>query len=118
MVMKKEIRDGKVGVLYSPGHGAGWYSWNSGRCGQELMFDPSIIYMVEQMQSKWDDPAHVDSWVSNIEEYCKDKYPEAYTGGADSLVVAWLPEGTEFYVDEYDGSESLVIKEDPIWMVA
>ena len=26
--MNKVIRDGKVAVLYSPGYGAGWYSWN------------------------------------------------------------------------------------------
>ena len=26
--MEKVIRNGQVAVLYSPGFGAGWYSWN------------------------------------------------------------------------------------------
>ena len=26
--MQKVIRDGKVAVLYSPGYGAGWYTWS------------------------------------------------------------------------------------------
>lgn len=117
--MKKEIRDGKVGVLYSPGYGAGWFTWNS--ChdgGKDILYDPSIIYMVEEMQKNWGDANHVESWISNIVDYCKDKYPDVYTGGVDGLIVAWLPEGTEFYVDEYDGSETLVLKEDPIWLTA
>jgi hypothetical protein len=45
--MEKVIRDGKVGVLYSPGHGAGWYSWHD---VEELIYDPSIVGWVEQGQ--------------------------------------------------------------------
>lgn len=27
--MDKVIKDGKVAVLYSPGFGAGWFTWNN-----------------------------------------------------------------------------------------
>jgi len=30
-----------------------------------------------------------------------------YTGGAEDVRIEWLEPGVRFYVDEYDGSESL-----------
>lgn len=30
------------------------------------------------------------------------------TLGADQLQIEWLPEGTAFQIDEYDGSESII----------
>jgi hypothetical protein len=44
--MNKLIRDGLVAVLYSPGFGAGWYSWNSEH--PEILFDPALVELVEQ----------------------------------------------------------------------
>jgi hypothetical protein len=41
-----------------------------------------------------------------------------YTGGMDSLEIAWLPEGTLFRINEYDGSESIEVKEEMDWMIA
>jgi hypothetical protein len=111
--MKKEIKDGKVAVLYSPGFGAGWYSWHGVK---ELIFDPSVVYMVEQMNESQDVNTR-DNWVANIVDYCKERY-DVYTGGAEDLVVGWLEEGTEFMIDEYDGSESLLFKDEEPWMKA
>jgi hypothetical protein len=34
------------------------------------------------------------------------------------LKVEWIPEGTLFKVNEYDGSESIEYKENDQWMVA
>jgi hypothetical protein len=31
------------------------------------------------------------------------------------LEIEWLPEGTEFVINEYDGSETLEIKSDIVW---
>lgn len=72
--MNKLIRDGKVAVLYSPGFGAGWYSWHN---EQKLVFDKDIV--------------------------------EAVLGGARDLQVAWIDEGDQFEINEYDGSESIHI---------
>jgi hypothetical protein len=46
--MKKLIRDGKVAVLYSPGFGAGWSTWNQEL--PELVFNPVIVDFVEKEQ--------------------------------------------------------------------
>jgi hypothetical protein len=47
--LKKVIRDGKVAVLYSPGFGAGWYSWNSSV--PQCLFSPEIVAMVEAVEN-------------------------------------------------------------------
>jgi hypothetical protein len=102
--MNKLSEDGKVAVLYSPGFGAGWYTWNTD--APEILFDPAIVKFVEK--EKWDELA----------TYVALKYPDIYTGGMKDLKVAWIPEGTLFRVDDYDGNESIELKENDNWFVA
>lgn len=116
MTVKKAYReDGCVGVLYSPGHGAGWSTWNYDH--PDIMFDASIVYMVEEM-NKCTEEQDIENWLHNILEYCGKTYEGGYFGGADDLVVCWMPEGTLFKINEYDGSESIEFKENDYWSVA
>lgn len=117
--IRKAIRDGRVAVLYSPGYGAGWSTWNSIREGSEaLLFDPSIVYMVEEMNKlSEEDPIRKD-WLTNIRDYCERTYPDCYLGGADDLQIEWIMRGVPFKINEYDGSESIEYKENNQWMVA
>jgi hypothetical protein len=55
---------------------------------------------------------------AEMETYVTLKYPGLYTGGMKELAVAWLPVGTEFRIGEYDGAESIEVKEDTDWIVA
>ena len=102
--MEKVVVDGKVAILYSPGFGAGWYSWN--QTVPQILFDPAIVKFVEK--EKFDELA----------TYVTLKYPDIYTGGMKDLKVAWIPEGTLFKVEDYDGSESIELKESDDWIVA
>ena len=105
--MDRVIREGQVAVLVSPGFGAGWYTWHD---LEDLLYDPAVINMVETEQ-------HAD----DIVQYCNDTYgTEHYYGGADSLTVAWVPAGTRFYINEYDGAETVVTEESmaQIWITA
>jgi hypothetical protein len=103
--MEKVIRDSRVAVLYSPGYGAGWYSWHG---IEELLYDPVVVGMVEAKVSE-----------NNIVEYCHKKYDEeAYFGGADDLTIKWIDIHTEFRITEYDGAESIQFKDDIKWLVA
>lgn len=95
MNYEKYIKDGKVAVLYSPGYGAGWYTWNSEHKG--LVFDKEIVQAV------------LDEKPELAAEIAERKYKGCYVGGAEDLVVEWLEPGTVFEIDEYDGSESLHI---------
>ena len=94
--MEKVIRNGQVAVLYSPGFGAGWYSWNEKK---ELLFHPKLVEMVENNKQK-----------EITEEFCKDLLKtDDYICvlGAKDLQIEWLDEGTVFEINEYDGSESI-----------
>jgi len=102
--MEKLIEKGKVAVLYSPGFGAGWYTWN--QTVPQILFDPAIVKFVEE--EKFDELA----------TYVALKYPDIYTGGMKDLKVAWIPKGTLFRVDDYDGNESIELKENDNWLVA
>ena len=97
--MEKVIREGHVAILISHGFGAGWYTWNS---DEKLLYHPKLVEMVETDQQHLID----SEWVlENI------GVENVYCGGAKDLAIHWLPEGTQFSVDEYDGSESLITAE-------
>lgn len=102
--MEKVIRGDQVAVLYSPGYGAGWYSWHH---VPELLFDPVVVELVETGR-------HAD-----IEEYCERAYDsDKYYGGARDLKIAWLEKGLIFRIHEYDGNESIETLEDLDWITA
>jgi len=102
--MNKVVRDGQVAVLYSPGYGAGWFSWNTEY--PEIIFDPGLVDLVEQGDKE------------KILAYVNLKWPDAYTGGLEDLQIEWLPVGTEFVIDENDGAEYIKIKDNVSWITA
>jgi hypothetical protein len=103
--MQKLIRNGCVGIIYSPGHGAGWYSGNIDQ--PEILFDPALIDFIEKQE-----------W-AKFREYMVLKYPSVYVSERNlDLEIEWLPEGTEFRVEEYDGAEGIVLKHQVNWLVA
>lgn len=45
--MNKVVENGLVAVLYSPGFGAGWGTWNyDDELDEALLFHPSLVEMV------------------------------------------------------------------------
>ena len=82
--MNRVVRDGMVAVLYSPGYGAGWFSWNTKH--PEILFDPAIVELVEK--EKWEE----------LRAFVTLKYPDIYTGGLDDLQIRWIPQGMQFQV--------------------
>jgi hypothetical protein len=102
----------RVGVLVSYGYGAGWYSWN--RQYRECLFAPEIVHMVSSYNNKKLHP----NVVKEIEEMAERLWPEGYWGGAEGLCVIWLPVGTKFRIDEYDGAEGLETIDDIKWLEA
>ena len=103
--MEKVIKSGLVAVLISPEFGAGWSTWN--HLKPEIIFDPVIVGMVED---------GTDS--KTIEAYCEAKYPDGYFGGVTDLEIQWIPVGTQFRIHEYDGSETLELKDVLPWITA
>lgn len=121
--IQKVIRDGHVAILYSPGYGAGWSTWNAGK--DWMLYDPYLVDLVEKLntpefldQGPAGPRALFEDIVMEIESYCDNKDGEGYYGGAGDLKIKWMPVGTKFYIDEYDGSESVVTEDSLIWMTA
>lgn len=102
--MQKKTDNGLVAVLYSPGFGAGWYTWHN---VAELLFDPKVVDMVMEKTS-----------TETIELYCKTVYGDNYYGGASDLEVVWIPQGYEFIIDDYDGAETIKLKDELGWITA
>lgn len=99
---EKVIRDGKVAVLVSPGFGAGWSTWNDGECRDLLLFDRRFVEAAEAGVSE-------SAIAATAEEVTGRRI---YCGGWSDIVIEWLPVGTRFLVEEYDGTESLRFVED------
>jgi hypothetical protein len=93
----KVINDAKgVAIAVSPGWGAGWTTWND-----LSPFEPKVIAMILAGRQ-----GEID------EEWCKaelnlDNDTYVYCGGAMQLEVTWVPKGSRFKIDDYDGNESL-----------
>ena len=69
-MVKKVIRNNEVAVIYSPGFGAGWYTWNQLIDNSEqLLFDPVIVQILETQS---------DNWLDQLLEYIGEEYPDAY----------------------------------------
>jgi hypothetical protein len=102
-MMDRVIRDRRVAVIFSPGYGSGWYTSHN---IEELIFDPSIVEWIEAEE------------YDKIKNYMILKYPDIWFGALDDLRIAWIPEGTEFQIDEYDGNESIMFKDKISWITA
>ena len=101
--MNKVIRDGKVAVLISYGFGGGFYTWGA---PLKAIFDPKLVELVESEN------------FDGAEEYVMNTYPDVYTGGVGDLVVVWVDEGEDFIINEYDGSETIQLKNKTEWITA
>ena len=97
---EKLIKDGLVAVAVSGGYGAGWSTWND--------VDPTDArFNVLFEKGDWKGAAAL----------CEE-LDMGYAGGAEDVEIEWLPVGTEFVIDEYDGRESLMTEDDYDWSVA
>ena len=108
-LMNKVIRDGKVAVLVSHGYGAGWSTWMDGEYRDIVLFHPKLVQMVEEGRER----DITTEWME--QELGLDV---SYTGGTDGLEIQWVPVGTKFVIDEYDGHESLRTIDDFYWNIA
>jgi hypothetical protein len=72
-----------------------------------MVFDPVLVNMVEDGTS-----------AETIEAYCIAKYSSGYFGGADELKVVLVKTGSDFIIHEYDGAESIQLKDEMKWLQA
>ena len=103
--VKRETENGiEVAVLVSPGFGAGWSTW-SYESSETLLFHKDLVDLVLKGEN-------------GSAARLAEEMTGSYTGGAESLMVNWVPEGSRFIIHEYDGSETLVLEKDFDWKEA
>jgi hypothetical protein len=112
--MTKFTRDNQVAVLYSPGYGAGWSTWAEEAERQLLLFEPDIVQLVLERDSL---QITSDEFNKQVEMLWELKQYESYCS-PEKLQVTWLHVGTKFRINEYDGSESIMLQQDDIWHTA
>lgn len=94
----------KVGIIYSPGFGAEWSSW-----GDPLSALDQELAAAIQAEKPQEDLLRI----------AEKNWPGEYVGGLDQAKVQWVDEGVQFFIDEYDGNESVVLREDgELWIIA
>lgn len=108
---EKYIRNGKVAIAYSPGFGAGWSTWNDTELTNTLLFHPDIINMI--LSNKQSEIG--TDW---LVEHFSEEFKDVYCGGVSNLSIRWVPVETQFRIDEYDGSESVIELESDIIYIA
>ena len=90
-------------ILYSPGFGAGWTTWNSGEVAKLMLTYAPIVEALERGEKMHEEhPA-----VKQLQAECLEKFGETHVCvlGADSLCVREVD--GRVIVNEYDGNESI-----------
>jgi hypothetical protein len=90
-------------ILYSPGYGAGWVSWEHDDDNRKLMLTyPPLVEAVERGDKITEAHPAIQSLLAEIKEAGRD---EPYLCGIDQLRV-YNATG-RVIIDEYDGNESV-----------
>lgn len=93
-------------ILYNPGYGAGWSTWQSGVPPSFSCTYQPIIEALERGESLSEEHPAVKQYVAE----CQEKFNEdPYLGGLHDLKIYDAPDGVAVRVDEYDGFESVVL---------
>ena len=98
--MEKIVRDGKVAVAVSGDYGAGWSTWNH----------------IDPMDARFNQ-LFLDGQVDEVLRICNDE-SLGYAGGAGGVRIEWIPVGTNFRIKEYDGYESIEVRDSVAWHTA
>jgi hypothetical protein len=92
--MEKLVVNNNVAVVYSPGYGAGWSTWDYDN-SEELCTRKEIAEFVLAKD------------FNSLEKFMNENYPDTYLGGMEDLSIEWVPVGCLFRINVYDGSESV-----------
>ena len=102
-----------VAVVYSPGYGGGWSTWQDD-------VDPTDARVAVLTLTGASATLMFNRYGSESPVRFKDRRFYAYVDSSmyDELAICWLPAGTLYKIEEYDGAESVLTNYDSIWHIA
>lgn len=110
-------------ILYSPGYGAGWSTWNGSTKEQRRWlceYQPFIVYLERHgempmvSKSTWGDGYEVTDLGMQVIREWKTAFPEApipYLESMKSLKIKYLEDHEQYRVEEYDGKETITTRD-------
>jgi len=110
-------------ILYSPGFGAGWTTWNDGEVAKYMLTYQPIVEFIEGGGSFKDRECsdlpgyQLHPLLARLREECAEKFNAEHVCmlGADGLQV--MEVDGDVRIEEYDGSESVITRQsDSGWM--
>lgn len=112
-MVEKVVRNGQVAVIISLGYGAGWSTWADTKENEYvLMFHPKLVELIESGKIRKMTSGDLRSWMASELGIIED----VYIGGYEGLNIRWIPQGTKFKVEEYDGAEYIITEADLPYM--
>jgi len=111
--MQKYILNGEVALLHSDDWGTAWATWYP-----ETMFDAELIKLYLRWLGADSDTKLEREAEDAAYNYLKQAHPDVAFRGFDSLKLTWIKQGQEFIIKEYDGIETIVLKDKIKWLVA
>lgn len=113
----------KVGVLISPGYGAGWSTWNH----EAMAYDKRVIewwlehhstdYCTQLMLSGVFGGKKSPEYRAATKFFESIGYDDVYFGGYPTIELRWIPRGQFWRINEYDGSETIEFLDTNDWNV-
>lgn len=113
-------KEGKIAVIISIGYGAGWSTWGgmTKETKQKMLFHPDLVALIQDgtISEYVYSGDNITAAKQKILKVLKRLSLPTDLMGIDELVIEWVPIGTRFIIDEYDGAETLRIFEElDIW---
>jgi len=100
--MKMFKKNGKIGVIISPGFGSGFSTTND----RMMAIDFDLV------------EAFLKGDMTRFKYIADEKFGNWYDSGDMRFRVEWVPEGSRFMIQEYDGHESIIILDDTNTFIA
>ena len=102
-------KDGMIGILVSPGYGAGWSTWND----DAPAYDKRVVefWLAHKDDRKF--MSQIDSFSDTAAKkeakafFESLGYKSPYLGGFSDIELKWVSRGTYWRITAYDGSEYL-----------
>ena len=95
-------------VLISSGYGSGWSTYNS--TYPEIAYDKEVIAWYSTLTPKYIEQVSIRDTVANkfTQKFFNSLgYKDIYFGGLKPNMIKWIPVGSIWRVDEYDGFETV-----------
>jgi len=99
--MDKVVRNGKMAVLLTSPFGLGWSTYTDNEVNSKILAThPKLIQMVE-------DGRIAEITVDWVNKNLGLNLGEQDLGSGYNLVIEWVPLGSRFLIESYDGAESI-----------